>query len=139
MFKFFKKSQFEKINEIKAEFERLKDKTNAISINFIGIEGQINGLTVIEATDSESFQSKYFAGLLADTFHKIQNLSEDFIKSEIKMGIINFNSSALIYQPITSDILFSCLVPNEKDIKKIEDWVNKNIIKLRKIFSSDRV
>ena len=130
----WQKKNFGKTDEIEEELNKVKEKFDAQFISFIGVSGNINGLNLIFVAE-ENFDARLFAGIFAELYQKIELVNKEFFNEEIGLSYINFLEKSLFFGPITETVVFAGVLSNEKSVKNISDWLEKNRTRIKPIFN----
>ena len=130
----WRKGNFEKTQEIEDELTKIKEKLNAKYISFIGVSGNINGLNLIYAVDT-NFDYKLFAGVFAEMFQKIDLIKKIFFKGEVNLSYINYSDKILFFRAITETVALVGVLPTNKSLKQVSEWLEKNCERIQPIFN----
>ena len=135
MFNKWRKTRIEDVKQLESELKKIKDKTDASILTFLGVSDNIKGLNLIYVAE-ETFNSKLFAGTFAEFYQKIDDIRKEFLNDDLQSGEVrSFGKNLLIY-PISNTVVFLCIIPSGKHKKVIDDWYVKNQLRLKDIFKN---
>lgn len=135
MFSGWRKRRIQDIRELEEEMKKIKEKTGAIILTFLGISDNIKGLNLICVND-EGFNSKLFAGRFAGFFHNLVEIQDEFLLDSLESSVMQTPTNSLLAYPVSDTVYFISLIPNKKQKKTIEDWFEKNQSRLINIFKN---
>ncbi len=124
MFNLWKKKDIENIRKLEEELNKLRDKTSASVLSFVGTSEKIKGLNLVCSAE-ENFNYKLFAGIIADLFQRTAALKQEFFKEDLELHLIEGIQKGLIVSPITNSVVFVGFLSNKRNIKYIYDWLEK--------------
>ncbi len=130
--KLFGKKSIETLKEFDAELTKFQKKIGYEMIALIGTAGRLKGLPLIYAYAAEDDTSlKKYSARLNEIINPINVITEGRKVDELSLL---FEGNILILKPITPEIAFFAITQITSDITSIQQWIDKRISILEKIF-----
>ncbi len=134
MFSFWRKKDFQEINDLEQELDQFRQKNDLIGIGFFGIGGSVKGLSLIYKGETLG-DLKLFSGIISEIYRQISELEKKIINQSTSLIHIEFRDKILLTAPITDVVVFISIALNQRALSHAAEWFNKNRVRCLKIFS----
>ena len=136
--RFFQKLRGKTIDEVgdlEEELSRIKNKFKMSLVSFMGIQGNVKGLTLIHKAD-EGLDEKFFAGTFQEIYQGINVLKEHFLTPPLGLSVIRSADRSVVFGPVSKIIVFVGILSDKKYLDRMKDWFFRNEKKFKEIFTS---
>ncbi len=127
----------ESILEFKEDLEDQRNKIDADILGFIGIDGSIKGLPLLEAS-VKGYNGKLFAGLVTENYRGLDKTGIILSFGELEFNTAEFQGGLLFFKPIAEKVVFSGFIKEKNELKTLQKWLDKRITEIKSLFQKDK-
>jgi hypothetical protein len=99
---------------------QLKEKTHADILAFIGIEGSITGLNLVNVHD-EGFNERLFAGKIASLHQNATEMSHAFHWEPSTVTCLQSSGKSIYSIVVTKSVVFAGIIPAKTSVETITE------------------
>ena len=120
----------ESLKEFELELYRIKKKCKSKIVALMGTGGRLKGLPLIYTSDEDKILNLTSAKLY-EILSCIHDIAGD---KKLNDCILSYEGEILIFKPLLENIGLFAIIPDEKEIPHIREWIDKRIPELESIF-----
>ena len=128
-----REKSIENIKELEAEFQKLLVDVNAKLISIAGIRGSYAAIPILFSSEPE-FEVKKFINHFIKWLILQGDLQEEIFMENFDELWLKVKKQVIFCILLTNTLVFIAYLNDERDFKKLNNWLSKNLDRMKKLF-----